>query len=115
MDKPIRRSQLISPWGVGGMVDFPRDESLMICGLDPWPFATEECPAEFKIVEERLQARLGVDHFRLPPDFRLPAPGVQYPRLRIPCVRFPLWHFCPYCGNMTRLALFSEPQRCDGP
>lgn len=115
MDKPIRRSQLISPWGVGGMVDFPRDESLMVCGLDPWPFATEECPAEFKIIEERLQLRLGVDHFRLPPDFRLPAPGVQYPRLRIPCVRFPLWHFCPFCGNMTRLALFSEPQRCDGP
>jgi hypothetical protein len=97
------------------MIDFPHDESLMICGLDPWPFATEECPSEYKIIEERLQSRLRVDHFRLPPDYRSPAPGVQNPRLRIPCVRFPLWHFCPYCGNMISLALYSGTQRCDGP
>ena len=44
--KPIRRSQLISPWGVGSMIDFPGDESLMVCGLDAWPFAKEECPID---------------------------------------------------------------------
>lgn len=97
------------------MVDFPGDEALMICGLDAWPFAAEECPLDFKIMEERLQARLKVDHFRLPPDFRIPGPGVMHPSQRIPCVRFPLWHFCPHCGNIRELGLFSGPQPCDGP
>ena len=35
-NKPIRRGQLISPWGVGSMVNFPGDETLMVCGLDAW-------------------------------------------------------------------------------
>ena len=39
--KPIRRSQLISPFGIGAMVDFPRDESLMPAGLDAWPCAKQ--------------------------------------------------------------------------
>jgi len=110
--KSVRRSQLISPWGIGAMVDFPNDESLMTCGLDAWPFANEECPPDFKVLEERLQARLGVDHFRLPPDYRIPGPGVQRPGLRIPFVRFPGWHYCPRCGDMQELSLFGGPQRC---
>lgn len=113
--KPVRRSQLLSPWGIGAMVDFPNDEALMTCGLDVWPFAGEECPPEFKVIEERLQARLRIDHFRLPPDFREPVTGVQHPNLRIPFVRFPRWHYCPRCGNMVELGLFGGSQRCDGP
>jgi len=113
--KSVRRSQLISPWGVGAMVDFPDDESLMTCGLDAWPFAEEECPVDFIIVEERLQGRLGVDHFRLPPDYRIPGPGVQHPGLRIPFVRFPRWHYCPRCGDMQELSSFGGLQRCKGP
>ena len=70
--KPIRRGQLITPFGVGSMVDFPGDESLMTAGLDAWPFAMDESPADWKVIEERLQARLRVTHFRLPPDFRDP-------------------------------------------
>ena len=59
--KPIRRGQLISPFGIGSMVDFPGDESLMPAGLDVWPYAKEECPPEsgWLIREERLEARLG--------------------------------------------------------
>jgi len=113
--KPVRRSQLISPWGIGAMVDFPNDETLMTCGLDAWPFAEEQCPTEFIVKEERLQARLRIDHFRLPPDFREPVAAVQHPNLRIPFVRFPRWHYCPRCGNMVELGLFGSTQRCDGP
>ncbi len=113
--KPIRRSQLISPWGIGSMIDFPGDESLMVCGLDAWPFAKEECPIDFKFEEERLQARLRVNHFRLPPDYRIPAPGVQHPNLKIPFVRFPQWYYCPRCGNMQELSPFSGPQKCNAP
>ena len=97
------------------MIDFPGDESLMVCGLDAWPFAKEECPMDFKLEEERLQTRLKVDHFRLPPDYRRPAKGVQNPNLKIPFVRFPRWHYCPRCGNMQELSLFGGPQQCDAP
>lgn len=113
--KPIRRSQLISPWGIGSMVDFPGDESLMVCGLDAWPFAKEECPVDFMFEEERLQTRLRVDHFRLPPDYRRPARGVQYSNLKIPFVRFPRWHYCPRCGNMQELTPFGGSQQCHAP
>ena len=97
------------------MVDFPGDESLMVCGLDAWPFAKEECPVDFKFEEERLQTRLRVNHFRLPPDYRRPARGVQHPNLKIPFVRFPRWHYCPRCGNMQELTPFGGPQQCHAP
>src|SRR5207245_1034120 len=102
------------PWGVGAMVDFPNDESLMTCGLDAWPFADQACPPEFEVVEERLQRRLGVAQLRLPADYRAPGPGVRMPGQRIPFVRFPRWHYCPRCGNTQQLGLFGGPQRCDG-
>ena len=68
--RPIRRSQLITPFGVGALVDFRGDESLMTAGLDEWPSAKDECPQDWLVREERLQARLNVTHFRLPPDYR---------------------------------------------
>ena len=71
--KPIRRSQLISPFGVGALVDFRGDESLMTAGLEAWPLALEECPLDWLVVEERLQTRLGVTHFRLPRNIAYPA------------------------------------------
>jgi hypothetical protein len=105
--KPVRRSQLVSPFGVGAMVDFPRDEALMTAGLDAWPYADGECPPEWKVVEERLQKRLGMSHFRLPPDFRLEDIDPRYVRQEIPYVRFPRWHFCPAygCGRMVKCNL----------
>ncbi len=117
VNKPIRRSQNISPFGVGAMVDFPKDESLMTAGLDAWPYAKEACPADtgWIVIEERLQARLGVAHLRLPPDHRDPAPGEKYPNKDIPFVRFPRWYYCHHCGGMELLPLFSPMgQRCAG-
>jgi hypothetical protein len=97
------------------MVDFPGDESLMTCGLDAWPGAKDQSLPEFLVREERLEARLGVDHFRLPPDYRRPARGVQNANLVIPFVRFPTWHYCPWCGNLKQLGLCGGTQRCDAP
>lgn len=113
--RPLRRSQIISPFGIGSIVDFPNDESLMTAGMDAWPFAKERCPPEFLVVEERLQRRLGVAELRLPPDYRDPAPGVARPKLSIPFVRFPRWHYCPLCGSVEKLGLFGGSQRCSGP
>ncbi len=101
-------------YGIGAIVDFPNNEALMTCGLDVWPEAIDACPPEFLIVEERLQKRLMVDEFRLPPDYRVQAKGVNLPGMKIPFVIFPRWHYCPRCGAMEMLGLFGEPQRCDG-
>lgn len=115
--KPIRRGQLISPFGIGAMVDFPRDESLMPAGLDAWPNAKDECPREsgWLIREERLEARLGVHHFRIPPDHREPDGGAQFSNVDVPFVRFPLWHYCHHCGGMEKFSAFSSTRdRCKG-
>ena len=112
-DRPIRRGQLISPFGVGAMVSFPRDEALMTAGLDAWTaFAKKQCPADWLIREERLEARLGVSHLRLPPDHRDSGMGVQFPNQDVPFVRFPRWHYCHFCGGMEEFSLFGNRQRC---
>jgi hypothetical protein len=110
--RPIRRGQLISPFGIGALVDFRGDESLMTAGLDEWPFAEDECPADWLVREERLQARLGVTHFRLPPEHREPGQGVQFANQYIPFVRFPRWHYCPRRGSMEKLPLYGGRMKC---
>jgi hypothetical protein len=115
--KPIRRSQLISPWGIGQMINFPKDESLMVAGLDMWEekFRTLSDINEFKLEESRLAKRLGVVDFRLPPDFRDPGPGVTNPSLKIPFIRFPRWHYCTRCGTMELESIFtSRKPTCSG-
>ncbi len=115
--KPIRRGQLISPFGIGSMVDFPRDESLMPAGLDAWPHGKEECPLDsgWLVREERLEARLGVSHFRLPPDHREPDSGAHFANQNVPFVRFPRWHYCHHCGGMEQLSSFAATrERCRG-
>ncbi len=115
--RPIRRSQLISPFGVGAMVDFPRDESLMPAGLDAWPKAKQECPRDsgWLVREERLEARLGVTHFRLPPDYRDSVGPAAFSRETVPFVRFPRWQYCHHCGGMSKVPSFSSTrERCKG-
>ena len=109
---PVRRSHLIGYFGVGAIVDFRGGDSLMTAGLDMWPFAAEQCPPDWLVRDERLQARLGVTHLRLPPDFREPGQGVEHPNQHIPFVRFPQWHYCPRCGAMERLRLFGARAKC---
>lgn len=116
-NKPVRRSQLISPWGVGQMINFPKDESLMVAGLDLWEdkFRSIRDVDEFKVTEERLAKRLGVKDFRLPPDFRDPGVYVLNASLKIPFVRFPRWHYCTRCGHMEKVSIYhSRKPSCSG-
>jgi len=107
---PIRRAQLIAPFGVGAMVVVRDGTSVISCGLDHWyerETGREDTrnlnPAEFQIEEWRLQQTLGVNHFRLPPDFREPQRGEHIPNnnISVPFLRFPKWHFCPGCYRLT--------------
>jgi hypothetical protein len=111
---PVRRAQLIAPFGTGAMMVAPDGVSLITAGLDHWyqredsnGDSREVDAEEFEVEEWRLQRALGVTHFRLPPDFRVwrhpdPPPNVY---LTIPALRFPMWHFCPGCHRLTDLPL----------
>ena len=111
---PIRRGQLIAPFGVGAMVVVKSGISLITAGLDHW-FESEDASYgetnpdldEYKVTEWRLQRGLGVDHFYLPPDYRERRKGEEIPNcnLTIPFLRFPQWHICPYCNRMEKLPL----------
>jgi hypothetical protein len=111
--KPVRQSQLISPWGVGAIVPFPGDESLMIAGLDRWEFGGDK--SEFVVRDTRLERRLGVNELRCPPDFHDLSAGSKNALLKIPAVRFPRWHYCPNCGSMSNSGFFSQQKICDKP
>lgn len=120
--KPIRRTQALSPFGVGAMVDFPGPVSLMHAGLDAWPFREGDPQhREFVIDDEpRLAELLRVKYFVTPPDYRLPRQGeetrLQNANLTLPFLRFPLWHVCPRCGLMREAQYHdrSAPS-CRGP
>ena len=109
-NKPMRRSALLSPWGVGAIVPFPNEESLMIAGLDMWNYSSAE---PFLIKDERLQKRLGVKELRWPPDFRDRSTDPRNCNLTIPAVRFPSWHYCPFCGGMKKVGLYTKQPVCD--
>ena len=102
---PIRRAQLVSPFGVGAMTTGPDGISVMTAGLDSW-FRREGGdddsanldPTEFRVEEWRLQRYLNVREFRLPPDYRqsriLISGTAPNTGLTVPMVRFPQIHFC---------------------
>ena len=77
--RTIRKSQIISIFGVGSLYLFKNQwsksgdqDSLMLAGLDAWEsmFNDNKAPDGWKIYEPRLQARLNKEFFLEPPDFR---------------------------------------------
>lgn len=107
---PMRRSALIGPWGVGAIVPFPNDESLMIAGLDAWRYNNSN---SFLIKDSRLTKRLGVSELRWPPDFRENNADPVNCNLKIPAVRFPTWYYCPFCGQMKQTTYYETQPLCD--
>jgi hypothetical protein len=83
----IRRSQLITTYGVGSIVAV-EDESFMVAGIDRWE------PGPPNLHEPRLERRLRVNGFRLPP--------ASDSGPDIPVVRFPTWAHCPCCKRLDR-------------
>src|SRR5258707_4894285 len=106
---PLRRGQLVAPFGVGAMVIIRGGIGLVTCGLDHWykyeDGTTIKDPQEFQIEEWRLQRALRVSHFRLPPDYRRPQKDVPNADLTVPFLKFPQWHFCPGCRRLEKRPL----------
>ena len=95
----VRRSQLISTYGIGAIVDLEAG-SFMPTGLEDWANATRF--ASLSISEPRLQAQLGVSHFRSAPIMEaIPNSfGMVDARKTTPAVRFPEWQECPKCHRL---------------
>jgi hypothetical protein len=118
---PMRRAQLVAPFGVGAMFTAPDGTSMITGGLDGWfdPSATTDLQTEeFRISEWRLEHSLHVAELRLPPDHRRRRRGQEaQPNLdlEVPALRFPLWHFCPSPSCRALLELrphHSKRTRC---
>lgn len=90
----VRRSQYISPYGVGAIYDVGM-ESFVATDITKWSSNSGDV-----IHLRRLESRLRINEFRMPPvnSNRWGTSGkfVEY-------LRFPSWMFCPSCRSMTRL------------
>jgi hypothetical protein len=83
----IRRSQLITTYGIGSIIAV-EDESFMVAGIDRW------APGPPNLHEPRLERRLHVNGFRIPP--------ASEDGHDIPVVRFPTWAHCPSCKRLDQ-------------
>ena len=100
--RTIRKSQIISMFGVGSLYLFKNQwsksgdqDSLMLAGLDAWEemFDQKTPPHGWKIFEPRLQSRLKKEFFLEPPDFRQFSYEDDMKNKLLPYVRFPQWHY----------------------
>ena len=111
--KKIRRSQYISPFGVGAIFDLGT-ESLIAQDISRW---TKSCRGE-PISLKRLSKKLRVREFRMP-EVQTNFWSKFTPKL--PFSRFPRWLFCSSCRSLKRLPKFSDSDdvenepRCNNP
>ena len=98
----MRRSQLFGPWGIGAILPCPDGSSVMIAGLDRFPQSGLEA-----IIDPRLSRHIGVSSLVSPPVENQGS---------VPAVRFPLWMYCPSCGQMRSVKFTSTTMpHCDNP
>ncbi|MFE2812969.1 DrmB family protein [Streptomyces nigra] len=114
----IRRAQLVAPFGVGAMSVLVDGTSVITAGLDHWYPKDDPNLAleDFVVHDWRLEARLKVAGFRLPPDFRSAGSGKDQRnvKLTVPVLRFPRWCFCMYCKRLKLTTLsFQDVVRCE--
>jgi hypothetical protein len=114
----IRRAQLVTPFGVGAMSVLVDGTSVITAGLDHWYPKDDPNLAleDFVVHDWRLEARLKVAGFRLPPDFRSAGSGKDQRnvKLKVPVLRFPQWCFCMYCKRLKKTTLsFQDVVRCE--
>ena len=119
---PVRRAQLISPFGTGAISVLPDGTAVVAAGLDYW-FERDDGElgdidvTEFEVEEWRLAEALRVSHFRLPPDYRRRPPfgdkDTKNLRMSVPFLRFPRWHFCRRCRLLHEFPLsYREWPQC---
>ena len=86
----LRRTQLITSFGPGSLVDMP-DYSVIIADGSMWEFD------KHVLHEDRLERLLDVKYFREPLASDDPHTGKDVIR----SFRFPEWHYCPSCHRLA--------------
>lgn len=118
---PMRRAQLIAPFGVGAMFTAPDGTGMITAGLEGWFDPADGANLdveEYVISEWRLEPHLKVSQLRLPPDHRRPVRGQEESKnklLTVPSLLFPLWHFCPSSNCRALVELkphYGKRRRC---
>lgn len=102
----LRRSAVVSMFGPGAVVDFRADNapvSGMAAGLEEWDrsFPPAGLANTQSVHEPRLQKKLGVHGFRLPPVIEEQRRGEDPDPRRLVAVRFPQWLQCPECDRVA--------------
>lgn len=98
----LRQNQLFGPWGVGAILPCPDDASVMIAGLDAFPYREME-----PVNDRRLASYVGVRKLLSPP---------LGDDSTVPAVRFPRWLYCPACGTMYHTKTTQQvPRYCENP
>lgn len=111
----IRRAQLVTPFGVGAMSVLVNGTSVITAGLDHWYEVGDSGTLALEEYQEhdwRLERRLRVSEFRLPPDYRYQGSGsdLRNVKLTVPVLRFPRWCFCIYCKRLKLSTLTMQQQ-----
>lgn len=112
----IRRSQVISTYGPGAIIDFRSPAGAPISAVSGGLKLWEEAKLDNRqfIHEVRLEASLGVDGFHQPPigQYKTGQKDVKgkfvFEDRQLPAVRFPEWHFCPTCDQLKLMNEWSQ-------
>ena len=115
----LRRSSVVMTFGPGAVVDFRADGapvSAAVAGLEEWDRSTTKkgLTNPQTINEPRLEKKLGVKGFRLPPvedEFKDHSKTENYTQ-KLVAVRFPTWLQCPRCDRLAPASRWmDEPGR----
>lgn len=101
----LRRSAVLVTGAPGAIVDFRADQaavSAIVCGLEDWVAAFSSAPADAQLVyEDRLQKKLQVSFFRLPPVLTEENKRGRTVNPALLAARFPDWLQCPECHRIA--------------
>ena len=111
----LRSSAALITFGPGSVVDFRADGaavSAVAAGLEEWDssFPPAGLTNPQKITEPRLQKRLAVGGFRLPPvvDSNSRDKDGNPDKRTLVAARFPQWLQCPQCKRLARARFWSD-------
>jgi hypothetical protein len=99
----LRRSQIITTFGAGAIVDMPRLSGIM-AGIDSW--SRNHLPREkYKIHERNLEKLLGKEYF-----IQASSPEIDSgSTFGLRAYRFPNWYYCPECHRLDIYSQISKP------
>lgn len=98
----LRRSQILTTYGCGALVDFPRLSGIM-AGLDSW--SVQQLPESAKIRERNLETLLGKEFF-----YQVSSPETDFVKtFSLPSFRFPSWYYCPECHRLDSYKKIAKP------